>query len=314
MGFRAKNDREKNAAPFPHCTTTEEILACQEKARKAGLIVIGWDQRPLVLRAPNPGENGVVVAESNDDQPRKLVLVLTAETAATGRKNSRLWVVNKDYPLLGSQAAVMEYDKERKKQQSSVAKEEEQSSRRMAATTTHTLRAQESTSTGKGSINIWRLIAHHELGEEVAQWSRREGVIAVGHGGMGDLNKRHFQNASDLAQIIAANHPHSSTSNCVNGGHSLWRLYSEMKIGDLVILSASSAGRVLTMRVTGGYFFVGDEFPPYYEHRRKAEAVPIDPNHLWRVSGGAAGGENVRRTLIRCAHALTQAEYHALIA
>ncbi len=163
-------------------------------------------------------------------------------------------------------------------------------------------------------MKIWRLITHHELGEEVARWSRREGAIAIGFGGTGDLSQRHFRNASELTQIIAAHHSHNSVSNCVNGGRSLWRLYSEMQNGDLVILSAGSARRVLTMRVTGGYFFVGDEYPPYYEHRRKAEAVSVDPNRLWKISGGAAEGESIRRTLIRCANTLTETEYKALIA
>lgn len=163
-------------------------------------------------------------------------------------------------------------------------------------------------------MNIWRLITHHEQGEEVAKWSGREGAIAIGFGGTGDLNKQHFRNASELTQIIAAHHPHASVSNYVNGGRSLWRLYREMQQGDLVILSAGSAGRVLTMRVNGGYYFVGDEYPPYYEHRRKAEAVPIDPNRLWQLSGGAAEGESIRRTLIRCARTLTETEYQALAA
>lgn len=158
-------------------------------------------------------------------------------------------------------------------------------------------------------MNIWRLVAHHERPEEVAEWSRRERTIAIGWGGTGDLNLNNFQNEGELKKIVAIKHPKSTNSS--NGGRSLWRLYDELQIGDLVILSASSS-RVATMRVTSDYFFVGDE-PNYYEHRRRAEVVPIDPNKLWQIAGKAAPGEGVYSTLIRCAKSLGDAEYNALV-
>jgi hypothetical protein len=322
LGTLARCEREKHAAPFPRCASTEEILACQDKAREAGLIVISWHQRPLVLRAPRSGENGVVVAESADDRPDKLVRVFSAERAATGTRGSSLWVVNQNYPLLGSLAAVQRYDREHRdaaRRRADATTDGGDAGSRRAATFTVPPSPSPQVGTGRtggGTITVWRLITHHERGEEVAEWSRREGIIAVGFGGTGDLAIRRPLDASDLTRMIGDNHPDSSTSNRVNGGHSLWRLYHELRAGDLVILSAGSsgAGRLLTMRVTGDYFFVGGEYPPYYEHRRKAEVVPIDPDLLWQFSGGAAAGENVRRTLIRCARALSEEQCRELVA
>ena len=160
-------------------------------------------------------------------------------------------------------------------------------------------------------MNIWRLIANNWHPMEMAEWSRREGAIAVGWGGIGDLRKRRFGSEAELKQLTANNNLGGNVSNWVNGGGSLWRLHSEMQIGDLVIISASIR-RVLTMRVTGDYYFVDNDPSNSYEHRRKAEVVLIDPNGLWQFSGGMATGENIRRALIRCARTLTEEEYNAL--
>ncbi len=160
-------------------------------------------------------------------------------------------------------------------------------------------------------MNIWRLVAHHVHPAQMAEWSRKNGVIAIGWGGVGDLRNHSFGSEPELRRLIARGHPASSASNCVNGGASLWRLYREMQKGDLVIISASG-WRALTMRVTGDYYFVDNDPSNSYEHRRKAEVVSIDPNRLWQSAGGMTPGENIRRTLIRCARTFTEAEAHAL--
>ena len=164
-------------------------------------------------------------------------------------------------------------------------------------------------------MTIWRLITYHygPQAAEMTQASQRNEVIAVGHKNVGDLNNLNFRDASELTQIIADKHTDATMSNCVNGGRSLWRLHREMQTGDLVILSEGRGKRVATMRVTGEYFFLDDESAPYYEHRRKAEEVPINPNQLWQVAGKAAEGEGTRRTLIRCAKPLTEDEFDALL-
>ncbi len=159
-------------------------------------------------------------------------------------------------------------------------------------------------------MNIWRLIAHHEHPAQMAEWSRRQGVIAIGWGGTNDLSKQRFSSEAELKRLVIETHLCSSISNCVNGGCSLWRLYTEMKKGDLVIVSASGR-RALTMRVNGDYYFAGGDASHSYEHRRRAKVVQVDPNWLWNFSGGLAPGENIRRALVRCARPVTEAEFKA---
>lgn len=156
-------------------------------------------------------------------------------------------------------------------------------------------------------------MAGHESPAEAAAWSAREGVIAIGWA-TGDLRQRRFRNQTELASFAAAAHPTNSSSNISNAGRSLWHMYWDIQIGDLVIIVAHK--RVQTMRITGDYYYVGDEYSaetPYYEHRRKAEVVPIDPDALWKFSDGRAPGENVYSTLIRCSNTLTANQYEKLL-
>ncbi len=156
-------------------------------------------------------------------------------------------------------------------------------------------------------MNVWRLMAHHEYPAEMAEWSRRQGVLAIGWGGVGDLSKQQAHNEEEMKRLVKSTHPGVPSNNWVNGGCSLWRLYSEVRQGDLVIISASS-WRALTMRVTGDYYFDDEDASNSYEHRRKGEVVPIDPDWLWHFADGKASGANIRHTLIRCANTLTEAE------
>ena len=154
-------------------------------------------------------------------------------------------------------------------------------------------------------MNIWRLKIHHdpEQYDQVLRWSKAEGVIAISWGDTGDLRDLAAGEAKDIAKHLAVVSPWRSGSNRNNAGHSLWRLYSEMQIGDVVILNSNH--REVTMRVAGDYFFQDGEYPRY-EHRRKAEALSIDPNRLWQLSGGAAAGQSIYSTLVRCGDGVTE--------
>ena len=153
-------------------------------------------------------------------------------------------------------------------------------------------------------------MTHHEHPEEEANWSQREGVLAVGWGNTGNLSQQPFQTESDLKKLVAEAYP--TLRNWATGGRSLWRFYTDMKPGDLVIISARGR-RAATLRVTGDYYFVSDASPEHYEHRRRAEVVRIDPNQLWQVAGKGAAGEGIYSTLIRCARPITEAEFNALV-
>lgn len=164
-------------------------------------------------------------------------------------------------------------------------------------------------------MNIWRLMSNHvpERTAEFAEWSRRKGQLAIGWGQMGDLSKLSFHNEAELKHLVFGTHPSNTSNSCANGGRSLWRFYNDMQIGDLVIISASGS-RKQTMHVTGDYYYVnnGDDLSHYYEHRRKAEVVPIDPNLLWQAVNRVAPGEGIYGTLVRCDRSLTEAEVSKL--
>ncbi len=162
-------------------------------------------------------------------------------------------------------------------------------------------------------MNIWRLMAHHlpQHYDEIIQWSAAYGLIGVGWGQSGDLRDASFRNESDITKLIAKKHENSS-SNFTNGGRSLWMLYNQMQIGDLVIVKTKKF--MLTMRITGDYHYSGDQYPPYYEHRRKAEVVPINPQWLWIKSGGKAAGENIYSPLIRCENKFSDQDYDQALA
>ena len=160
-------------------------------------------------------------------------------------------------------------------------------------------------------MNVWRLIPHHEYPVDLVEWSRDNGTIAIGWGQMGNLNRLAFHTEDELKGIVKDRHMGYSSGSCANGGRSLWRLHHEMRKGDLVIISASGSRR-LTMRVTGDYYFKADDPTHSYEHRRKAEVVPINPDRLWHAAGRAGPGEGVYGTLVRCARTLTEAQANAL--
>ena len=161
-------------------------------------------------------------------------------------------------------------------------------------------------------MNIWRLMAHHqpEHYDEVIRWSRVNGTIAIGWGRVGDLNERCPQNERHLSTLVKEAY-RQWNDNGVYGGRSLWRLHNDIQIGDLVILNTKR--RQLTMQVTGDYYYADDDFPYDYRHRRKAQSLPINPDWLWKRSGGMAPGENVFWTLFRCENTISEAELKELL-
>jgi len=164
-------------------------------------------------------------------------------------------------------------------------------------------------------MKVWRFMSYHvpEQAAQYAEWSRRNGTIAIGWGEMGDLKKLPLRNEDEIKQLIRT-HTNNTPNSCANGGRSLWRFYQEMEIGDLVILSANGS-RKLTMRVTGDYYYLNNGADPShcYEHRRKAEVVPIDPNLLWQAVNRVAPGEGIYGTLVRCDRSLTEVEIKRLM-
>ncbi len=159
-------------------------------------------------------------------------------------------------------------------------------------------------------MNVWRLIVHHEAKykEQVLNWTRREGVTAIGWGNTGNLNDQVIPDRRAMTNLVKQSH-NTTPANFTNGGSSLWNLCSEVKVGDLIIVNSDIPR--LVMQVTGDYYYVPGEYP-YYEHRRRAEYVPVDATRLYNMSGKIAQGQNVRSTLVRCEYKISEPALESL--
>ncbi len=155
-------------------------------------------------------------------------------------------------------------------------------------------------------MNVWRLITHHKDKDAALFWSRQNGRIAIGWGGIGNIRTQGYRSAEDIAGAIRRTYPNLQNSG--SGGRSLWSLYAEMQEGDFVILSASKP-RELVVEVEGDYEWMDGLPVPMeeYQHQRRARIRrDMNPEDLWNTAEGAAPGQNVHQTLIRCERTLTE--------
>ena len=90
------------------------------------------------------------------------------------------------------------------------------------------------------------------------------------------------------------------------GGPSLWNFFSEMCIGDLVILTTDRRAGIA--EVTGEYEYF-ENYPlaplsrdgtPYRHQRKVVQRTEWEPNELWSKAGCAAAGQSIHWTLLRC--------------
>jgi predicted Mrr-cat superfamily restriction endonuclease len=147
--------------------------------------------------------------------------------------------------------------------------------------------------------NVWRLITQREHKDEALAWCRENSRISVGWNKIGDIRKQGYRSADDIGAAIRKAYPQGHDS----GGPSLWNFYSEIQIGDLVILSAGRP-RVFVVEINGEYEYI--EGPRShgipYSHQRSTLVSGWKPEELWQKAGGGAAGQNIRWTLIRCAN------------
>lgn len=147
-------------------------------------------------------------------------------------------------------------------------------------------------------MQIWRLVAHHEESEYSLQKMKENGRIAIGWSDLGDLTLLDPQSSKDISSRIKEIRP--DVSNAMMAGPSLWNLYSEVEIGDQVIVTAKGR-RECVFEVTGDYIFDRKNSILGYSHQRSAALTDIDPQKLWLASDSeVAEGENVRWTLSKC--------------
>lgn len=157
-------------------------------------------------------------------------------------------------------------------------------------------------------VNVWRLIAHHEDREWALHWSRQNERIAIRWGLVGDLRQQGYRSAAEVGAAIRREYPGIANSGL--GGPSVWDFYDGIEVVDLVILS-SDAGRAAVFEVQGDYEWVPNSagYGRPYPHQRRARLRSLDPERLWRAAGArAAEGQSIRRTLIRCADPVSQAD------
>lgn len=146
------------------------------------------------------------------------------------------------------------------------------------------------------ATTVWRLITHHENQPELLKKSIMEGRIALGWSFIGDAYG--YDSPPEISAAVKRLCP--GLKNWHYSGKCVWRFTRDMKVGDLVILSADRA-RQCVMRVTGEYRFVPvDDESMDYSHRRAAELTRLDANEVWKSAGGMAPGQNVYQTLIQC--------------
>jgi hypothetical protein len=144
---------------------------------------------------------------------------------------------------------------------------------------------------------VWRLVAHHEEPEQSLEEMQATHRIAIGWSDVGDLRKLKPESPTEIG--AAVNRARPDAKNASLAGPSLWNLYWEMNVGDKVIVTSKSK-RKLVFEVLGEYFF--DEEAPIlnYSHMRAVATTEIDPEELWKATGGEAEDQNVRWTLFRC--------------
>lgn len=147
-------------------------------------------------------------------------------------------------------------------------------------------------------MQVWRLVAHHEKSDEALQKMKDKGRIAIGWPELGSLNLLAPQNSKEISSKIKE--VRKDISNAMMAGPSLWNLYSEIEIGDQVIITAKGK-RQCVFEVTGDYVFDNKNSILGYSHQRPATLTDIDPQELWLASDSSvAEGENVRWTLSKC--------------
>lgn len=147
-------------------------------------------------------------------------------------------------------------------------------------------------------MQVWRLVAHHEESRKALSKMIDIGRIAIGWSNIGDIKDLAPRNSSEIAAKLKNIQPDIENANMA--GPSLWNLFSEVEIGDQVIVTANKK-RKCVFTITGPYIFDPNNSILGYSHQRQAALTNIDPEKLWQASeGNVAKGESVRWTLVKC--------------
>lgn len=147
-------------------------------------------------------------------------------------------------------------------------------------------------------MKVWRLKPHHKNQIEALQLMEERNCIAIGASNLGDIRKLKPETGKELSTELRRLNKHRT--NLATIAPSLWNLYANMDIGDLVIVKAKPKVKTV-FEVVGPYYFEGKKDLLGYKHQRKAVPVDIDADELWESCGaGFAKGQSQRWTLALC--------------
>ena len=147
-------------------------------------------------------------------------------------------------------------------------------------------------------MQVWRLVAHHNESKKALELMKEVGRIAIGWSTVGDLINLSPNSQTDISSYLKSIEP--DVPNAMMAGPSLWNLYTEVEVGDQVIVTARGK-RECVFEITGPYVFDSENSILGYSHHRPAALTDINPEQLWKSSGSNVDkGQNVRWTLARC--------------
>lgn len=156
-------------------------------------------------------------------------------------------------------------------------------------------------------MRVWRLITHHTDKDHALFWTKQNSRIAIGWGAIGDIAKKRYKSIDEITSAIRREY--SGLNNSHLGGSSLWNFYSNVKVGDLVVLSADKP-RVLVVEVEGDYEWTRESpLDGDYQHQRRVIVRrDLSPDDIWHKAGGQALGQNSHGTLLRCERELNDGD------
>lgn len=145
-------------------------------------------------------------------------------------------------------------------------------------------------------MTTWRLMTYHEKPNPMLDWTRENERIAIGWGDIGALTK--FNSVEEVKAAIKTRPRYPQYPNAASTGPSLWEFYTEMQIGDLVILRG---GKHIVVEVVGDYEWnKTPAFAGNYWHQRRVKLTTLNPEATWHQAGGNFPvGQSRYRTLLR---------------
>jgi 5-methylcytosine-specific restriction endonuclease McrA len=153
---------------------------------------------------------------------------------------------------------------------------------------------------GAETVQIWKLISHHEQPLEAFREFCDRNVVAVGWSAIGDLRSRKPGSSTDISAWIRDVYP--DLTNSQTGGPSLWNFFAGIQPGDHVIV-ASQGRRFGVFEITGPYVFTSEQDSVFgYRHVRPAQLTDLDADTLWEACGrDVAIGHAIRWTVAQLA-------------